>query len=125
MGMFKNTQGITKIVFQPKLAAHCFCPLGELYCKKEAEGTGKKQMLPHYTNHFKITFIPNKLVCDYCDIEDWIRENINDQTLIIEDCVDMLFNHINTTYSPEFLKVESYVPDAVHGPVTIEKETIY
>lgn len=124
MGMFKNTQRITKIVFEPKLPCHCYCPLGELYCKKEAAGTGKKEMSPHYTNHFKITFLPKEYICDYCDVEDWIREHINDETLIIEDAVDMLFNYIYDTYQPSYLKVESYVPDAVHGPVTIEKETI-
>lgn len=123
MGMFKNTQKITGIIFQPKLPSHCFCPLGKLYCDKEAENSGKKAQLPHYTNNFKITFQPNELICDYCDVEEFIKEKINDETLIIEDCVDILFNYIYETYQPKYLLVESYVPDAVHGPVTVIKES--
>ena len=121
MGMFQNTQKITKIVFEPK-STHNFCPLGQLYCDKMAKN-GSKPSLPHYTNHFKITFIPDTILCDYVDVEEWIHEKINDETLIIEDCVSMLFDYINDTYKPSYLKVESYVPDAVHGPVTIERET--
>lgn len=122
MAMFKNDQKISKIVFSPKEPCHNFCPLGQLYCNEIAQ-EGEKPKLAHYTNHFTITFYPNALICDYCDVEKWVRNNLNDRDLIIEDCVSMLFDYINDTYKPKYLLVESFVDDAVHGPVTISRET--
>ena len=121
MGMFKNTQKITKIIFEPK-TTHNFCPLGQLYCD-ELEKQGSPKMLPHYTNHFKITFCPGELVCDYIDVEKWIARTINDKTLIIEDTVSMLFDYIMETYKPKYLLVETYVNDAMHGAVTVMRES--
>ena len=121
MGMFKNTQKITKIVFEPK-TTHNFCPLGQLYCD-ELEKQGSPKMLPHYTNHFKVTFCPGELVCDYIDVEKWIARTINDKTLIIEDSVSMLFDYIMETYKPKYLLVETYVNDAMHGAVTVMRES--
>lgn len=123
MGMFKNTQKITKIIFEPKNACHNLCPLGQLYCDELAQN-GSKPLLPHYTNRFKITFIPAEYVCDYIDVEKWIAANINDETLIIEDAVSMLYDYLNDTYKPSYLKVESYVNDAMHGPVYVERESV-
>lgn len=121
MGMFKNTQRITKIVFEPRNACHNLCPLGQLYCDELARN-GAKPMLAHYTNKFRITFVPGELVCDYIDVEKWIKENLNDETMIIEDAVSKLFDYIHDTYSPNYLLVESYVDDAIHGPVTVIRE---
>ena len=121
MGMFKNTQKITKIVFEPK-TTHNFCPLGQLYCD-ELEKQGSPKMLPHYTNHFKVTFCPGELVCDYIDVEKWIARTINDKTLIIEDAVSMLCDYIMETYKPKYLLVETYVNDAMHGAVTVMRES--
>ena len=121
MGMFKNTQKITKIIFEPK-TTHNFCPLGQLYCD-ELEKQGSPKMLPHYTNHFKITFCPGELVCDYIDVEKWLARTINDKTLIIEDTVSMLFDYIMETYKPKYLLVETYVNDAMHGAVTVMRES--
>lgn len=121
MGMFKNTQKITKIIFEPK-TTHNFCPLGQLYCD-ELEKNGSPKMLPHYTNHFRITFIPGEFVCDYIDVEKWIVANINDKKLIIEDAVTVLYDYVNETYRPRYLKVETYVDDAMHGAVQVERES--
>ena len=121
MGMFKNTQKITKIIFEPK-TTHNFCPLGQLYCD-ELEKNGSPKMLPHYTNHFRITFIPGEFVCDYIDVEKWIVANINDKNLIIEDAVTVLYDYVNETYKPTYLKVETYVDDAMHGAVQVERES--
>lgn len=117
--MFKNTQGITKIIFEPK-TTHNFCPLGQLYCD-ELEKQGQPRMLPHYTNHFRITFVPGEVVCDYIDVEKWIAKNINDKELIIEDAVSMLYDYVMETYKPEKLLVETYVDDAMHGAVQVER----
>lgn len=120
---FKNKQGISKIVFSPKFPCHNECPLGQLVCDAEAKAKGKEPKKAHYTNNFTVTFIPNRVICDYCDIEAWIAENLNDKLLIIEDVVEKLFTYIYDTYKPKYLRVESFVQDAIHGPVTVTKET--
>lgn len=121
MGMFKNTQKISCIVFEPK-ATHNLCPLGQLYCD-ELSKNGSKPELPHYTNHFRITFVPGEFVCDYIDVEKWIREKINNETLVIEDAVSMLFDYMMETYKPTWLVVESHVDDAMHGTVTVTRDS--
>jgi len=121
MGMFKNTQGITKITFEPA-TTHNFCPLGQLFCDELAKD-GSKPQLPHYTNHFRITFVPGELICDYIDVEKWIKKEINDESLIIEDAVSKLYDYVMETYHPAYLKVETYVDDAMHGAVAVEKES--
>jgi len=122
MGMFKNTQKISSITFRPKNSCHNLCPLGQLYCDELAKD-GSKPLLPHYTNQFTIDFVPGEFVCDYIDVEKWIDQNLNNETLIIEDCVAMLFDYINTTYKPKWLQVESFVDDALHGPVKVTRVT--
>lgn len=119
---FENKQGITEIIFRPKNACHNLCPLGQLYCDELAK-KGDKPMLPHYTNKFTIHFYPGKDICDYLDVEKWIHENLNDETLTIEDAVSMLFNHVFDTYKPAHLVVESFVDDALHGEVLVRKES--
>ena len=118
---FENKQGITEIIFRPKNACHNLCPLGQLYCDELAKD-GSKPMLPHYTNKFTIHFYPGKVICDYLDVEKWIHDNLNDETLTIEDAVSLLFNHVNETYEPAHLVVESFVDDALHGEVLVRKE---
>lgn len=119
---FENKQKITSIVFQPKEPSHCLCPLGQILCDKLAKN-GSKPILPHYTNHFTIEFIPGKVICDYLDVEDWIRENIDNETLTIEDAVSNLFDYLMKTYKPAHLKVTSNVSDALHGPAQVTKES--
>lgn len=121
MGMFKNTQGISSITFSPRKSCHNICPLGQEYVNRITP-EGKEPVPAHYTNHFTIVMEPEELVPDYCDIEDWIDEHLSNQTLIIEDCVEMLYNYIYETYSPYSLLVQSQVADAVHGPVVIQKD---
>ena len=119
---FENKQNISKIVFRPKSPSHCLCPLGQLLCDKLAK-QGGKPMLPHYTNNFIIEMIPGKVICDYLDVEEWIKENIDNETLTIEDSVSMLFDYLYEEYEPAHLKVTSEVYDALHGPATVTKES--
>ena len=121
MGMFRNTQKVSYIVYEPK-TTHNLCPLGQLYCD-ELSRDGSKPELPHYTNHFTITLVPGDFICDYIEVEKWIREKINNETLVIEDAVSMLFNYMMETYKPRHLIVESHVEDAMHGVVTVVKES--
>ena len=119
---FRNKQKITRIVFEPKNTCHNLCPLGQLYCDELAKD-GSKPSLAHYTNHFRITFEPDEFVCDYIDVEKWIKEHLNDEKLIIEDCVTMLYDYLFETYKPKYLMVESFVDDAIHGPVSVMRES--
>jgi len=123
MGMFKNTQKISEIVFEPKEVCHNLCPLGQLWCDEQVKN-GDRPRLAHYTNHFKIHMVPGDLICDYLDVEKWIRDNLNDSTIVIEDAVSKLFDYLDSTYKPKHLKVESYVDDAIHGPVTVVRESL-
>lgn len=122
MGMFENTQQISYITFRPRNGCHNICPLGQEYVNRTTP-EGKVPVPAHYTNFFTIQMKCNELVPDYCDIEEWINDNLSNQTLIIEDCVKMLFDYIWTTYKPEHLEVMSKVDDAVHGPVEVVKTT--
>lgn len=119
---FENKQKISEIIFKPREACHNLCPLGQLYCDELAKN-GSKPRLPHYTNHFKITFVPDKVICDYLDVEKWIKENLNDETLTIEDAISKLFDYLEDEYKPAYLLVESFVNDALHGEVIVRKES--
>ena len=122
MAMFVNTQKISYIKFRPRNGCHNICPLGQEYVNRNTP-EGKVRVPAHYTNFFTSEMQCGELVPDYCDIEDWINDNLSNQTLIIEDCVDMLYNYVYDTYKPITLQVTSKVDDAVHGPVEVVKST--
>jgi len=100
----ENTYGIKKI--EIKAEAKCFCPLGQDW----------------YTNHFLIEITPAKYIPDYCDIDEFIKEHINGEHLIIENAVAVLYEYIKEQYSPEYCKITSYVDDATHSAVSVIKE---
>ena len=101
--MVENNYGIRTIIIESE--AKSFCPLGKSW----------------YTNHFTVKFEPAGVIPDYCVMDKWIAENIEGKELIIEAAVDALYNYLETTYSPNFLEVTSYVEDAKHSVVTITK----
>lgn len=101
--MIKNEYGIEKISIES--TAKCFCPLGKDW----------------YTNQFTITMYPYSYLPDYCDLDAFIKENINGKHLIIEAAVAMLYEHIAQTYTPSYLEVLSYVDDAAHSAVTVTR----
>lgn len=113
MPSFLNIQGISVIEMHCKMRG--FCPLGDDY----------------YTNQFKVTFKPGTQIPDYCDVENFLLANEkliyhkefnpHGKKLIIEDSVDLLYEHLQQ-YKPLFLRVESYVDDAAHFPVLVVKE---
>lgn len=105
MASFKNTTGITSITFEKLI--HNFCPLGEDW----------------YTNNIVVQMVPGDLLPDYIDI-DAMFDEIDTKHLIIEEVVAQVFDYLKSTYEPKYMKVTSYVDDAVHLPVTVEKETL-
>ena len=102
--MFENEQKISKIVMKGR--SHNFCPLGNA----------------HYTNHFTIEMEPNKCIPDYLEVERFIKENINDKKLIIEDSVAILADYIYDKFAPKFVIVSSHVTDAAHPEVEVFTE---
>ena len=105
--MFKNEQKITKIVMHG--VSHNFCPLGQA----------------NYTNRFTMEFYPDDLIADYLEVEEFIKSEINDKDLIIEDAISLLFNYLVETFEPKGLKVSSLVLDAKHPEVLVERGERY
>lgn len=101
MAAFENRQGITKISF--KFDLRNFCPLGDDW----------------YVNHITAEFRPLHTIPDYVFLEDEIRE-LDGKSLIIEDVVNNIYNILDG-YGVGSLRVVSYVNDAKHMPVTVEK----
>lgn len=103
MGSFENKQGINKIkLFQN---VQCFCPLGNDW----------------YTNNIQIEIIPNKIIPDYCEVDEFIR-SLSGNNYIIEDVVYSIFEYFKKVYNCEYVKVESTVTDAKHLNVIVIKE---
>ena len=104
MAKFENTQGISRISFTQNI--QCFCPLGDDW----------------YTNHLTVDMCPDKIIPDYCDVDNFTR-GLSGKMLIIEDVVNAVYNYLYDNYKPKSVKVESHVNDAKHMPVTVIKES--
>lgn len=102
---FKNEQEISNIQIGP-IKVHNFCTLGKDW----------------YTNNLSIVIRPYNEIPDYVDIDKYIK-SLEGEHLIIEDVVAKVYEHIYNVYQPKYLKISSYVDDAVHSPVMVEKET--
>lgn len=100
----KNTYGIGKIVIHSDAKSYCW--LGKAW----------------YTNHFEVEIEPAKDIPDYCELDAFIAKTIEGESVIIEESVNLLYNHIVETYKPKKCKVTSRVNDAHHSAVEITKE---
>ena len=85
--------------------AICFCPLGDDW----------------YKNKFQVRMQPNLIIPNYCDIEEWLDDNIRGKSLIIEDAVNLFYNYLIEEYKPVALEIKSHVEDAKHFPVEVTK----
>ena len=103
MHIIQNEQDIYKIEMYPKV--RCFCPLGDGW----------------YSGQITIQFYPEDVIPDYCDIEKWIKENIDGRSLIIEDAVSKIYDFL-LKYKPGGLHVIADVKDAGHFPVEVYKK---
>ena len=99
----QNTYEIKRIVIDAE--AKCYCPLGKDW----------------YTNHFAIEMELADFLPDYCDVDDFVAKNINGKEFIIEKAVALLYDYIKEEYRPAYCKVTSFVDDATHSAVTVEK----
>lgn len=103
---FKNTQKIDTIEMFIK-GARSFCPLGNA----------------SYTHNFMITMSPNELIPDYIFIDNWVKENFNEnKPHIIEDAVKELADYLLNTYKLEYVRVRDLVKDAAHSTVIVSIE---
>ena len=101
--MIKNDYGISRINIEA--TAKNYCPLGRDW----------------YTNNFTIEIEVAHSIPDYCDVDDYIYQTINGRQMISEEAVKYLHDFIVKKYSPDRCVVRSYVDDAAHSPVTVEK----
>lgn len=103
--MIKNEYGISRIKIEAK--AKNYCPLGKDW----------------YTNNFEVELEVAHYIPDYCDIDEYIYLTINGRQMIIEEAVKYLHDFIVNKYSPDKCVVRSYVEDAAHSTVTVERVT--
>ena len=100
--MLRNEYGVKNITMYPE--AICYCPLGNDW----------------YTNKFEVTMQVNDVIPDYCEVEQWIDENIRGKSLIIEDALKKFREYLSETYNPAIFEVVSSVTDAKHFSVRVE-----
>ena len=102
--MIKNEKyNIKEINMYP--TAICFCPLGNDW----------------YKNKFCVTMQPSSIIPNYCEIEEWLDDNIRGESLIIEEAISIFYSYLNETYRPITLEIKSHVEDAKHFPVEVIK----
>ena len=100
--MVKNDYGVRRITMYPE--AICYCPL----CKD------------WYTNKFEVVMTVEDMIPDYCEVEEWLDENLRGKPLIIEEAINEFHEYLSDTYNPESIEITSTVDDAKHFPVRVE-----
>lgn len=80
-----------------------FCPIGKSECTYEIE----------------IDMEPRKIICDYLDVDVFIRGMEYQQTL--ESACAVICNHMVDEYQPDAAMVKVKCEDAKHMPVEVTK----
>lgn len=101
--MILNDKGINHITIYPQ--ATCYCPIGNDW----------------YVNEFTVDMEVGKCIPDYCELDKFIETCITGHSLIIEDAVAKLYDHIQKEYQPKELTVESHVGKGTHSEVVVTK----
>ncbi len=96
-----NNEYILKIKMNP--SAHVFCPLGQAW----------------YTLNLNIEMLPDGVIPDYVEVQQWINENLDGKTLSIEDAICNCANYFKTEYTPKQINIDAVVNDAAHFPVIV------
>lgn len=99
--MLENKYQVKKITY--KQHCRCFCPIGK----------------QHYTNNFTMTIIPEATIPDYCKIDSWIFDNLEGETLLIEEAAKQLQSWLSDELMCS-VEVQDEVSDASHGHVVVE-----
>ena len=88
---------------EDKQKCRCFCPIGKA----------------DYTNEFTVTMEPAEIIPDYCEIDKFIRECLEGESLVIEEAASKLKKKLVEEVHPSWIMVESAVNDAPHGNVVV------
>lgn len=98
--MIKNNEKVKFIKMYPK--AKCFCPIGEAW----------------YTNQFEIELIIDDEYCDYLDVKNFVKKEIEGQVLTIEKACYKLYEYFKMQKFKK-VKIVSNVNDATHFDVEV------
>ena len=99
----KNEFGVNKIDFAKSISL--FCPLGNDY----------------YSATVRVEFHPGDATFDFCDVDKAIQK-MSGKHYIVEQLVHQVFDMLDKTYKPKYLKVSVDACSNVHFPVTVTKE---
>lgn len=102
MACFKNEQGITAISGQKRIAL--YCPMGKDY----------------YTADITVDFVPGEIIMDYCELDNYLN-NQSGLSLIIEDLIEKIYNHLQEEYKPKALSVSVKAYSNTHLNVEVTK----
>lgn len=102
MARFKNKQGITSITGRKRISL--YCPLGKDY----------------YTADIDVSLVPDNVIMDYCELDTYLN-NQSGLSLIIEDLIDKVYNHLQDEYKPKSLTVNVKAYSNTHLPVEVSK----
>jgi len=100
----ENEPKVEEIIYEDTIIN--FCPIGKSL----------------YRNNLTITIHPDKVLPDYIEVHEEIRE-LEGKSLIIEEVVDLVLDTIKR-YNPYRAKVTTIVDDANHPKVTISKSYV-
>ena len=100
----ENEPKVEEIIYEDTVIN--FCPIGKSL----------------YRNNLTITIHPDKVLPDYIEMHQEIRE-LEGKHLIIEEVVDLVLEIVER-YSPFGAKVTTVVDDANHPKVTISKSYV-
>lgn len=98
-----NSMGITEIYFEKEVQA--YCPLGKDF----------------YTAELCVTFTPDEKIMDYCETDNFIK-GLSGKSLIIEDLVEKVYEHIQDEIYPAHLQVTAKAKSNSHFYVEVTKE---
>ena len=99
----ENKYGITSYDFEREIQA--FCPLGQDY----------------YTCKIVVTFSPDEMLFDFCEIDKFIQ-SLSGQNAIIEELVNGVYENL-MKYEPRTLTVKGIAKSNTHFDVTVTKRS--
>ena len=105
MAAFKNDIGITGIHMKINYVK-VYCPIGKVW----------------YTGNYDVTFIPDQIIPDYIEIQDWVDKNLSTHELTIEQSCANLREYLNKYYNPHYVNIICNVNDAAHFEVKVITE---
>lgn len=104
MKKIPNTQDIGMIIMKPVTFAVC-----------EIGGD-------MYENRLEITFCPSGSYPDYSEFQQWIMDNVDGETMNIEDVVGKIYKKLQDEFEPLHLEVRTDVKNCrTHFDVTVIK----